>query len=585
MSACRYVGRVGGLAVALGVGAAVYSGAAVAWADTSSPSGSVSAGPASSRAAQPVSRAAKPAAAKGMRRAAAAPAAVSVPVTVSAATAGGNAPATADVPVDLVAMAYSRRASVTAAAALPAAAELTLPEIMGPSGVPIPSADYVAKAMYYYVRPGNELPQPPDPQVIFTPEGLYPITGVKSLPLNTSVDQGIQILYRTLSALDDGQPTTIFGYSQSAIIAGLLQSGYTTGGTLYDVPANIAGSVDFVLVGNELNPNGGFLSRFTTTDYAPALSLPSLGIPFYEATPADAYPTTNYTLEYDGFADFPRYPLNLLAVLNAGLGLALVHTKYVPGTGCRTYCTTFEQVQTATVLPVSATSTAQNYFFMPTENLPLLAPVRAIPIIGNPIADLVQPLLKAIVDLGYADEVHGYPSGGQPDANVLVPFGLFPQVDPLEVATRMFNAIGQGITDFINDFGPTGSVAREISSITLPNLTSFTLPTSDGIITGIQTFVTSFANAISYSVASYYSGLLPTADVVNAILTSLPGYSVSLFLGGVQQILSGDPLGGLVNAIGMPIAANIGLVTTASLVVALSWAQAIAGVFGLNLSA
>ena len=39
------------------------------------------------------------------------------------------------------------------------------------------------------------------------------------------------------------------------------------------------------------------------------------------------------------------------------------------------------------------------------------------------------------------------------------------------------------------------------------------------------------------------------------------------------------------NALGLPIAANVGLVTTASLVVALSWAQAIAGVFGVNLSA
>lgn len=39
---------------------------------------------------------------------------------------------------------------------------------------------------------------------------------------------------------------------------------------------------------------------------------------------------------------------------------------------------------------------------MPTEDLPLLAP-RAVPIIGNPIADLVQPVLKAIVDLGYGD--------------------------------------------------------------------------------------------------------------------------------------------------------------------------------------
>ena len=608
MSASRFVGRVGGLAIALGVGAAIFGGAE-AWADTSSPTGSVSAGPTTGRGSHTspssptrsnkAARTSKPAAAQVSRRAAGAPAAVSVAPSAATAVVGGNAPATTGTPVDRIAMASSRRAALptasstvaSASASASAAAALTQPVIMGPSGVPIPSDQYVATVMNYYVRTvtGGLLQPPyddPQPQVIFTPEGLYPITGVKSLPLNTSVNQGIQILYKSLTPLPDGTPTTVFGYSQSAIISGLLQSGYPTGGVTYNVPANIAGTVDFVLVGNELNPNGGFLSRFTTTDYAPALVLPSLGIPFYEATPADAYPTTNYTLEYDGFADFPRYPLNLLADINAGLGLALVHTKYAPNPDtCRTYCTTLQQVLDAIPLPVSATSTAQNYYFMPTENLPLLEPVRAIPLIGNPIADLVQPVLKAIVDLGYGDAAHGYPSGGQPDANVLVPFGLFPQVDPLEVAIRVFNGIGQGITDFINDFGPTGSVARELSSIQLPSVGSFTAPSPDGVLTGIQNFVTGVANAISYSASSFYSGLLPTADVVNAILTSLPGYSVSLFLGGVQQMLGGDLIGGLVNALGLPIAANVGLVTTASLVVALSWAQAIAGVFGVNLSA
>ena len=43
MGASRFVGRVGGLAVALGVGAAAFSGAGVAWADTSDP-GSESSG-------------------------------------------------------------------------------------------------------------------------------------------------------------------------------------------------------------------------------------------------------------------------------------------------------------------------------------------------------------------------------------------------------------------------------------------------------------------------------------------------------------------------------------------------------------
>ena len=41
----------------------------------------------------------------------------------------------------------------------------------------------------------------------------------------------------------------------------------------------------------------------------------------------------------------------------------------------------------------------------------------------------------------------------------------------------------------------------------------------------------------------------------------------------------------IINAIGLPIAANIGLVTTASLVGALVWAQAVAGVFNYTVGA
>jgi hypothetical protein len=591
------------------VGAAVFGLAdAVAWADSTSPSGSagtsVSAGPATGRAvnagvSRPKATAArtnKPAAAQTTRRVAVAPPAVAV--SVSPASASTGSPAATEAPLDLTVMPYSRQATVTAASTtVSAAAALTQPVIMGPSGVPIPSPFYVSQVMNYYVRqPSGAILQPPyedpQPQVIFTPEGLYPITGVKSLPLNTSVDQGIHILSDTLEALPAGTPTTVFGYSQSAIISGLLQDGFTVGtgasAVTYTVPANIADSVNFVLVGNELNPDGGLLSRFTATDYAPALSLPSLGLDFYGATPPQAFDTTNYTLEYDGFADFPRYPLNFLADLNAGLGLAFVHTKYAPGQSCKSYCTTLEQVQTAIPLPtlVPAGSTVvQNYFFMPTDNLPLVEPLRMIPIIGNPIADLIQPVLKAIVDLGYGDAAHGYASGGQPFANQLVPFGLFPQVDPLEVVSRLINGVGEGITAFVNDFTPTGSIARELSALSAPNLSSLALPTPDGLITGLQNLITKVTGAIGGSTAALYAGLLPTADLVNAIVVALPGYDASLFLGGIKQMMSGDLIGGLVNAIGLPIAADVGLVTTASLVGALAWAQSIAGFFGINLTA
>ena len=495
--------------------------------------------------------------------------------------ADGGPTAPVGSPLEWTVLAYTRREGSIASAPAPTsaatvqAAAATQPLILGPSGVPIPSNRYVNTVMDYYV-----LPNSPDgaetPQVVFTPEGLYPITGVKSLPLNTSVDQGMKILSDTLGQLPAGTTTTVFGYSQSAIIGSLMEAGYISPTSPYNddptppaIPDDLSDSINFIYVGNEMNPNGGFLSRF------PGLNLPSLGIPFYGPTPEDAYPTTNYAREYDGFADFPRYPLNLVSVVNALFGIAFVHTEYTPGPTCRSFCLTKQEVEEAIALPT--TSPTQNYYFMPTENLPLLQPLRAIPFIGNPIADLIQPVLKVIVDLGYGDPAHGFASGTQPDANVLVPFGLFPDVSPLEVIEKLLAGVQQGISDFIADFGARGSVAREIAAISLPTL-SFALPTPNSLIAAVQDVVLAVAEQISGSVASLYSALLPTADIVNAVVAVLPAYAVAVFLEGIEQIIDGDPIGGLINAIGLPIAATAGLATTAGFVGILAWLQAAVGV-------
>lgn len=668
MRALNFVGRVGGLAVALGVGAAAFNYSAVAWAETPSASSdgpstsseSRSAGPsATSRrghvgaspetagrsgnrsaadrsgikppspgaaarprvtiGAAPVRPAvdAVPDALAGIALADATPAqlpsapqmeavaerpgpvaavptavprlaAAAVPGFVTAAadptadpSANGSPTAPIGSPLEWTVLAYTRReGSITSApaptsAATVLAAAATQPLILGPSGVPIPSNRYVTTVMDYYVLP-NSPEGAETPQVVFTPEGLYPITGVKSLPLNTSVDQGMKILSDTLDQLPAGTTTTVFGYSQSAIIGSLMEAGYISPTSPYNddptppgIPDDLTDSISFIYVGNELNPNGGFLSRF------PGLNLPSLGIPFYGPTPENAYPTTNYAREYDGFADFPRYPLNLVSVVNALFGIAYVHTEYTPGPTCRSFCLTKQEVEEAIALPT--TSPTQNYYFMPTENLPLLQPLRAIPFIGNPIADLIQPVLKVIVDLGYGDPAHGFASGTQPDANVLVPFGLFPDVSPLEVIEKLVAGVQQGISDFIADFGPGGSVAREVAAISLPTL-SFALPAPDGLIAAVQDVVLAVAEQISGSVASLYEALLPTADIVNAVVAVLPAYAVAVFLEGIQQMIDGDVIGGLINAIGLPIAATAGLATTAGFVGILAWLQAAVGV-------
>lgn len=642
MSAGRFIGRVGGLAVAMGVGAVAFGGTTVAWADSSS-SDSSSASASSARSDSGGARAGSQRTAKQTNRkpakdsksasAAAAPSAptkaatedasaptldreasapaesaaeskpaanavpeavvtpvISTPEVALAQTAVSAAPTLAAVKesddplsqnplapagslIDLAALEYARRLTAAPAAAFaPNAAaavegpseELTPEEefdalaaeggqnialIMGGSGLPIPGDQYILAVFTKFVAPNS--PEGTIPQGLVTPEGLYPLTGVKSLPLDTSVDQGLTILADEIKKqLDLGNTVTVFGYSQSAIINSLIMPDLG--------PDDV---VNFVLIGNEMNPNGGFLSRF------PGLDLPSLGIPFYGPTPADTFPVTNYTLEYDGFADFPRYPLNFLSSLNAALGIAFVHGTYP--------LLTPEQLAQAIQLPTSDPS--QTYYVIPTENLPLLQPLRMIPIIGEAIADLLQPALRVIVNLGYGDPNYGWSTNGY--ANELTTYGVFPDVDIAEVFSLLVQGVQQGIQDFIADISPGGSVSQQLTALVTPSGSSTPLSINSvgDVVTATQSIfsnvldwvsgtVTTVANFISKGAASIYAALLPTADIVNALLTELPAYMLTQFLDGVEKILSGDIIGGAIDAVFMPLAAVVGLGTTSLLI-------------------
>ena len=106
------------------------------------------------------------------------------------------------------------------------------------------------------------------------------------------MDQGRQILNQTIEQqVTAGNSVSVYGESQSATISSLVMSDLAAAQV---DPAK----VNFVLVGDPDYPNGGMLARF------PGLTLPSMGITFYGATPdRSLIPTTIYNQEYDGFAD------------------------------------------------------------------------------------------------------------------------------------------------------------------------------------------------------------------------------------------------------------------------------------------
>ena len=449
---------------------------------------------------------------------------------------------------------------------LTALTQPTVGLIMGGSGQPIPSPSYVTKVLNYV----NQNFVTNFTQALFTPEGLYPIFGAKELPLNTSVTQGISILDNAINQqIGSGNSVAVLGYSQSAIISSLVMDQIANGQWPYpNIPT--PSQLGFTLLGNEMNPNGGALERFV------GLNLASLGITGYGATPPNTpYPTAIYTLEYDGFADFPQYPLNFISDLNAVAGIAFVHPTYA------TYNPSTLPPGDLVELPGSATLPGgtgnTNYYIIMHPDLPLLEPLRLLPVIGNPLADLIQPDLSVIVNLGYGSTTQGWSPG---PANVPTPFGVIPPVSPGAVFSALAAGAPQGVNAFMgdvhaeapivaNNLSPSSLTSMITSAGTgggaglLPAGLTSALSSPDSFIDALKSANSSFANSLSGGLSNAYSVLLPTADIANALIISMPSYDVNLFLDGVQQATTGDPVGGLIYAFGAPVAADTGIVTLA----------------------
>jgi hypothetical protein len=435
--------------------------------------------------------------------------------------------------------------------------------VIGGSGLPDPPQSYVDAVDELYLEPRGftGIAQPLD-----TPEGLYPVTGVHSLPYDTSAAEGQQILDNAILGqiatghVDAANPVVVFGLSQSSIIASNTMTELASQG----VPSD---DVHFVLVGDVSNPDGGDMERF---DFPPGSdpSFPSLGFTLTGATPADLYPTDVYTQEYDGFADFPKYPLNLLADLNAALGILYDHGAYLGDTPA--------QIDSAIQLPTSSADTLTNFYIIPDDSLPLLDPLRLIPVIGQPIYDLLEPDMRVLVNLGYGSITDGWDQG---DADVPTTFELFPtNLDGAAISTALSSGLQQGISTAIQDLespanyqitplGDNPSLSTLLLGAYNTGLTDTLHPSFEQ---GFEILKFALADAANYpisdatllssptdllddltgTVSADYGALVPIADTIDALLTSLPAYDANMV---VDQLEAGN----LVNAIGDPIAADI----------------------------
>ncbi len=184
-------------------------------------------------------------------------------------------------------------------------------------------------------------------------------------------------LAAVLPTLGEGERVTAFGYSSSAnVMVRAMRA-------LQDQGAPAADRLEFILLGNPNRPNGGLLQRFA------GLHIPVLDVDFDGTTPLDTpYPTLDISWEYDTVADFPTYPLNLLAVLNSLVGGMLVHGNYFRA-----------DIDGPRAFPDTTVGNI-TYITLEPPHLPLLMPLYDLGFPGQ-LLDLVEPALTAMVDLGY----------------------------------------------------------------------------------------------------------------------------------------------------------------------------------------
>lgn len=342
-----------------------------------------------------------------------------------------------------------------------AAAQTATTLLMGTTYLPDPMTDpaYVSGATKYYINQTTLCKvQSCTTTPVVTPEQFWPITGLTSLTIDKSIAKGTNIIdvaiKNELSANPD--PIVVFGDSQSSSILTLEKR------DLAGLSATDKGRLTFELLANPNRPNGGLLQRF-----AP-FRIPILDLTASGATPTNTGITTvDIAFQYDSIADFPRYPLNLLADLNLLAG-ATIHSSYM--TGLNSY-TEAELIQAVNDPANRQTYQDTTYITIPQKHLPLVVPLlafgKAFRLSGltTPIVDLIEPTLKVLVELGY-DRAISY---GQPAR-----FGLLPKVKVSTLVTDLHAAAKAGLHAALADIGVAPAGAARPARATKPAAASST---------------------------------------------------------------------------------------------------------------
>jgi hypothetical protein len=294
--------------------------------------------------------------------------------------------------------------------------------IMSGTFTPTPPPAFVDMAKNQFIVPTHPFDAFDQFVPVTTPEQAWPVTGLFDLPFGTSVRIGLADLQAAM-AEHGNDDLVIFGHSQSSVISYLekrrLAEQFPIG-----TPAP---NIDFVTIGTLNLPNGGVMTRFW------GLYLPFVDFYFNGPAPTDTqFDTDIITQRWDGFADFPIYPIVLPSVVNAVLGFFYVHEEYADVTLAPDPSKHFVGKDGDT-----------EYYFFETENLPLFGPLRSLGV-PESLIDIVEPFATFIVELGYRRDIPPW---------VPSPARLIPIHDPLKVIGDFGEALNETINNTLELLG------------------------------------------------------------------------------------------------------------------------------------
>ncbi|OBJ38185.1 hypothetical protein A5630_02895 [Mycolicibacterium mucogenicum] len=383
-------------------------------------------------------------------------------------TFGRTIPATLTVMLTVLGTVLLGVVSMVTAAFTLAATALIVP------GTGTPNANIVAgyreNADNYYIAPFNPLCTQPTCtlQGINYPAQFWPIPlpgwgGLSGAKWNESTGEGIANLDTALTALlpsaTTANPVVIFGYSQGGNIVSREKA--TLGGLTQAQKDALA----FVMIGNTNRPNGGLFERLALLGTVPIWDV-TFGLP---APTNTGIKTTDIAFEYDGVADFPLYPINLLADLNAIAGFWYVHGTYLAPNANSDVGEIPDLEYTPAELDAALKDPANQtvygdttYITIPTKTLPIVRPFLEFggfthtSFIIKPIVDLVSPVLRVLIDTGYDRSL----SPGVP-----APFRLIPLINPITLTQDLIKAAGEGVKAAISDI-TGGKVQLPIAATT-----------------------------------------------------------------------------------------------------------------------